>query len=215
VIPPNSAIVLAGGKGSRLGQDKRYLRLSSTGSQLVETIQRVSEVADDVVVAVARDPDEVKQELALTNARARVVQDVELNAGPLAGLCAALDVVEHDIALVVACDLPLLNVAVLRGLLGRPRDYDLLVPRRADGTLEMLHAVYRRACLDTLRECLAAGRLKLHRAVDDLLAAGRVVRFVDEDEIARDDPSLLTFFNVNTPADLDRARALLASRLSS
>jgi len=75
VIPPSSAVVLAGGKSSPLGQDKRYLRLGPARSQLVETFQRVSEVADDVVVAVARDPDEVRQELASTNARARVVQD--------------------------------------------------------------------------------------------------------------------------------------------
>ena len=42
--------------------------------------------------------------------------------------------------------------------------------------------------------------------------AGRIVRFVDDDEMAAFDPSLLTFFNVNTPADLDLATRLRANR---
>jgi molybdopterin-guanine dinucleotide biosynthesis protein A len=208
-LPPVSAVVLAGGKSARLGQDKRFLHLGSARSQLEETIARVSAVAEEVLIAVGPDSINLEAPLRSNFPTIHLVVDAVPGAGPLAGLCAALSAVAHERALVVACDLPLLNLATLRFLLARPRDYDLLVPRRADGRLEMLHAIYHRRCLDVLQRLLAADRLRLAGAVDDLVAAGRVVRYVEERDLAAADPDLLSFFNVNTPTDLATARRLI------
>lgn len=79
---------------------------------------------------------------------------------------------------------------------------DLVVPRRQSGTLEMLLAVYRRTCLPSARVLLARGRLRLAGLADELVAAGRVVSFVEEDALRALDPGLASFYNLNTPDDL-------------
>jgi molybdopterin-guanine dinucleotide biosynthesis protein A len=173
------------------------IRLGSSRTQLAETINRVSAVADDIVIA--GDPAE-----SVTD-RATLVSDVDVGAGPLAGIVAGVNAARHDYAIVVACDLPFLNVELLRHLIALPRDYALLVPGRSDGTLEMLHAVYSKSTCTTLHECLRQGRLRLADLPGALESDGLTVRIVDEGWLRRHDPSLRSFFNLNTPSDLRRA----------
>ena len=194
--------MLAGGKSRRLGQDKRQLPIASPLPLLAETIARVSQLSDDVIVASGSDAP--WPELAPT----RFVLDAGPDCGPLGGICSGLAAVRHERALVVACDLPFLNLAVLRALLRRTAGEALVVPRRADGRLEMLHAIYDRACLPTIQRRLASRQLRLSDLAEALEQQGLGVRFVDEAELAAEDPELLSFFNVNTPEDLARARRL-------
>jgi molybdopterin-guanine dinucleotide biosynthesis protein A len=204
-----SAIVLAGGKSSRLGQDKRALRLVSARTQLEETVCRVAAVSTDVVVVVDSAP-EVYRQLA-----ARVVTDERSGAVPLGGLCAGLVAIRQERALVVACDLPFLSVTVLRSLVEQSDAADLVVPRRADGTLEMLHAIYRKTCLGVARRHLATGQLRLADLVPAILSEGLVVRLIDESELIDLDPELRSFVNVNTPQDLRRVHALFSAEQST
>jgi len=197
VISRASAIVVAGGKSSRLGQDKRLLRLFSSRTLLEETVLRLSTLTDDVVVVVS------SQSVDLEGLSAKIVQDPVPGAGPLNALYAGLMAAEHEYAIAVACDMPFLSTTLLRGLLDLPRDYDALVPRRSDGTLETLHAVYRKTCLEAIRRRLDAGRFKLAALLDDL-----TVRFVDEPWLRQYDPQLRSLLNVNTPEDLENVKDL-------
>jgi molybdopterin-guanine dinucleotide biosynthesis protein A len=197
VISRASAIVVAGGKSSRLGQDKRLLRLFSSRTLLEETILRVSTLTDDVVVVVS------SQSVDLEGLPSKIVRDPVPGAGPLNALYAGLMAAEHEYAIVVACDMPFLSTALLQGLLELPRGYDALVPRRSDGTLETLHAVYRKTCLEAIRRRLDAGRLKLAALLDDV-----TVRFVDEPWLRQYDPQLRSLLNVNTPEDLENVKDL-------
>jgi len=199
VTAPISAIVVAGGESRRLGQDKRFLRLRSSQTLLEATVSTVATLTDDVLVVVSTDP------ARFAALPARVVQDPCHGAGPLNALVAGLAAMRHDTALVVACDLPFLNPTLLRALLEQPRDYDLLAPRRADGRLEMLHAVYRKTCLDPARRRLADGRLRMAGLIDDVRT-----RIVEEATLRRYDPTLRSFLNVNTPDDLRLVAELLA-----
>jgi molybdopterin-guanine dinucleotide biosynthesis protein A len=203
VTSATSAVVLAGGRSRRLGQDKRALRLASNLTLLETTISRVQSVADDVVVVGARD--------LITDARPRVrwIADAVPESGPLAGLVAGLDAIRHEFAVVVACDLPLLNPDLLHALADWPRSYDLLVPRRADGTLEMLHAVYRVTCRGVARRSLEERRLRLSELADAVASAGLIVEMIEERALQPIDPTLSSFFNVNTPVDLQLARRLI------
>lgn len=204
-----SGIVLAGGRSVRLGRDKRTLAFGSSGNQLEETVRRVATVTTEVIVAAGDEPTSVANLLRSAPPHAAIVPDLQAGAGPLGGLCAGLAAIHNDHAMVVACDLPFLSVSVLGYLLGRPRDYDLLVPRRANGRVEMLHAIYRRTCLPILRARLSQGQLRLHAAIGEIQKAGLTVRFVEDSDLARFDPGLRTFFNVNTAQDAREARRIL------
>ena len=199
MMPSASAIVVAGGESRRLGQDKRQLRLGSSRTLLEATVATVASLTDDVVIVVSTDPT------LHAGMPARVVQDPQPGAGPLNALVAGLAAIEHEFAVVVACDLPFLNRSLLRGLLSESRDYDLLVPVRADGRLEMLHAIYGKSCLRPARRRLADRRLKLAGLADDVRT-----RVVDEASLRRYAPSLRSFINVNTPDDLRAVTEMLA-----
>src|SRR5262249_51373148 len=119
---PASAIVLAGGLSQRLGQDKRQGRLLGAARPplLEDGVSIVARLCEDVVV-VLNDPD------AWPNLPARLVPDVYPDGGALGGIYSGLMAAQHAYALAVACDMPFLNPELLRAMLERLRDYDVLV----------------------------------------------------------------------------------------
>src|SRR3972149_5635096 len=135
-MEPLDGIVLAGGKSRRLGVDKALLSLGGAPPHTV--VQRVSLVCPRVIVAVDR-PGRYRR-LGLP---ARFVADASPGLGPLAGLQSGLQACITAHAFVVACDLPFLNMELLRYMAGLPRSYQALVPRSA-GRDHPLPAVYAR-----------------------------------------------------------------------
>jgi len=122
--------------------------------------------------------------------------------GVLSGLHAGLLVARHELAVVVACDMPFLSVALLQHMASRAPGYDAVVPRW-QGEVEPLHAIY--SC-----HCIAAIELILRRGGGRIveLYAHVNVRYLEPDEIVRFAPEGLSFFNVNSPQDWARAQAL-------
>lgn len=104
--------------------------------------------------------------------------------------------------LVVACDMPFLNQALLGYMLQLAPNFDLVIPRLGN-MIEPLHAVYSKNCLAPMEYLLKQGSLKV-RQLFDLIK----VRYVETDEISRFDPKHLSFFNINTEADLKVAKQL-------
>jgi molybdopterin-guanine dinucleotide biosynthesis protein A len=129
----------------------------------------------------------------------------------LVGIATALRAAQCDFALVVACDMPLLSLPLLRAMAREPRDYDALVPalignrndRAGDLALEPLHAIYSRTCVPSIDARLRAGRLK----VWEFLATVRM-RTLPAAWVREYDPALTSFVNANDPRELAVARAL-------
>jgi molybdopterin-guanine dinucleotide biosynthesis protein A len=198
--PPTSAIVLAGGRSRRLGQDKALLDLGQ-GPLLVHTVTLASQLCPDVVVVT--DLPGRYRHLGLD---VRWACDRIAGAGPLAGLEAGLQTIQHDFALLLACDYPFLDPRLLGYMLARPRDYEALVPIW-EGRWHPLQAVYARSCLPVVQEALSKGE----RSMEALLSRLQL-RAVTAQEIRLIDPQGLSLFNLNTPQDLAWARSLLAQR---
>ncbi|MDP2673612.1 MAG: molybdenum cofactor guanylyltransferase [Dehalococcoidia bacterium] len=195
-MEPLDGIVLAGGQSRRLGVDKALLSLG--GAPLLQTVvQRVSQVCRRVIVAVDR-PGRYRR-LGLL---ARFVADASPGLGPLAGLQSGLRACSSEYALVVACDLPFLNVELLRYMAGLPRSYQALVPRSA-GRDHPLHAVYALSCLPEVDALLATGGGSMQQ-----LLARLDVRRLDDSDLHQIDPDGLSLLNLNDESDLERARSL-------
>lgn len=205
-----SLIVNAGGASRRMGQPKALLRVPNTGEPLLRhVIMRLAALPLEQVIVVVNDPNLVAAG-GLTG-RVQVVTDAETGRGPLAGLIAGLAICA-EWALVVACDLPLINPALCRFLYslaegagpGPAQVYEAIVPV-VGGREQPLHALYHRAVLPVAEQQLATGE----RRVAALLHQVRT-RWVAEEELRPFDPHLYSFFNVNTPAEWAAACALLA-----
>jgi len=126
------------------------------------------------------------------------VPDYDPPSGPLGGLAAGLAAMEHDLAIVVACDMPLLNPDLLRYLIERAAGVDAAVPLTGQ-EFEPLHAAYRRSCLPAIRRRLANDQRRVVSFFGDV----RVIA-VPEAEWRLIDPDGQSLSNLNTPDDLAR-----------
>lgn len=199
VTPAISAVVLAGGKGRRLGKDKRQLVIGQQ-TLLERSIDIVATLTDDVIVATC-EPGQINQAIA-----ARAVCDVIPGNGALSGLHAGLHAARYDHALVVGCDMPFLNLRLIRYMAIIVPGYDAIVPVWQNEA-EPLHAVYARTCLPAVEAALRDGS---KRIIDFYSHVN--VRYLDPTEIALFDPEGLSFFNINTLQDWERAQAIEAAR---
>lgn len=192
---PVSVIVLAGGLSRRLGADKAFLEMD--GQSLIQRIvTKMSSLSGDVVV-VTNSADK------FSHLGTRLIKDVYPGKGALGGIYSGLLAAQNEHSVVVACDMPLLDLDLLRYMILLAHDQDVVIPR-VDGFLEPLHTVYSRRCLEPINELLAQGGLKIL----DFFPKVRV-RYVEEEEVNIFDPEHLSFWNVNTPADWERLQDLL------
>jgi len=196
-----SCIVLAGGKGLRLGYDKT-LETVGNRSLLQWVVFHLSSFNSDIIIVTATEQSFPQ---FTGYPRLTIIADTYPGKGPLGGIYTGLSVSDSFYNLVVACDMPFLNRALLSYMIQLSVNFDLVVPRLGN-MVEPLHAVYSKGCLPTIERQLKQGNL----GVTELLNLVRV-RYVEAEEINRFDPKHLSFFNVNTKADLERARELVKS----
>lgn len=133
----------------------------------------------------------------------RMVSDVFPEGGPLGGIYTGLRAARGDAVFTVACDMPFLRAEVIRAVVSRAGEADVVVPK-IRGRPETLHALYARTCLPHMEEALRAGRLK----VAGFFPRVRVLQ-IPEEEVARIADPALCFMNVNTQVELARARRLV------
>jgi len=193
-----SCIVLAGGKGLRLGRDKAQEAVGNS-NLLQRVVSQLSSFSNDIIIVTARG----KSLSQFTGCpRFRIVADAYPGKGALVGLGSGLAASNSWYNLVVACDMPFLNQDLLRYMIKFSAGFDLVVPR-VGKLVEPLHAVYSKSCLAPIERLLSQGNLRVS-ALFDLVK----VRYVEADEIDSFDPRHLSFFNINTKADLEMAQQL-------
>ena len=192
-------VVLAGGRSTRLGQDKIRLRLPGDGRDMLARTADLLAARTDGVVVSCRRSSAIAESGGL-----RVIPDEEEGLGPLGGVQSALRALREPI-LVLSCDLPFMDGATLDRLLAardaRPAGAILTTFQQVEtGYIEALVAVYEPACLPCFEEARARGLRQLNLVVPE--ASQARIPYTRAD--AR------PFFNINFPADLERARRLLS-----
>ncbi|HWO71974.1 MAG TPA: molybdenum cofactor guanylyltransferase [Dehalococcoidia bacterium] len=196
-----AAIVLAGGRSTRLGRDKASEVLLGR-TLLQRVLDRLDGLVDEWLIVKA-----VGQRLppVVTTPAAKVIEDAYPGSGPLGGLYSGLAAMRAPFAIAVACDMPLLQPRLIAELLRLAPGHGAVVPLH-DGLPEPLCAVYSRDCAAIIRAHLEAGRLKLTGFLDEIDTL-----YVKPDVWREFDPEGLSFLNVNREADLARAARVLAA----
>ena len=190
---------MAGGVSRRLGKNKALERIG--GRALIErVVDRLIPVTTEVMVVVARPKQ--AEPLPLPSS-VRVITDRYPGRGSLGGIFTGVDASAERWSLVVACDMPFLDLDLLRHLMAKSTNADAVIPR-LNGQPEPLHALYSKACLGPMERMLRAGQLKIAPLFETVR-----VRYVDEGTIDRIDPRHLSFFNINTQAQLEEALRLV------
>ncbi|MBI4832753.1 MAG: molybdenum cofactor guanylyltransferase [Candidatus Lindowbacteria bacterium] len=199
-----SAVILAGGKSTRMGRNKALLDFG--GETLIGRLYGLLKKAFDEVLISANEPG-IYDFLG-----APITHDVFVEAGSLAGIHAGLLRSRAQSCFFVACDMPFVNIELVRFLYEFTSDYDVVIPQsRFDNDsrtgLEPLHAFYSRRCVPHIEEQLRRGDPK----IIDFFPYVRV-REVTVEEMRPFDPEGLSYFNVNTQEKYELARARLAGQ---
>jgi molybdopterin-guanine dinucleotide biosynthesis protein A len=198
------AIILAGGKSSRMGRDKASLDFE--GETLLERVtRRVAEAVEIVVVVAAPG-----QEIPRLAANVRVVRDDVPDQGPLRGIATGLATLEGRVEAVFVgtTDAPFLRPAFVARLaaLRAAGDRDAVIPR-IDGVDHPLSAVYATRMRATADDLLARN-VRRARALGEsgnALYADRALLLADP-RVAETDPELASLHNLNTPEAYEAAR---------
>ncbi len=192
-----TSIVLAGGKNLRLGRNKALEVVG--GKKLIErVIERLRPLSTQILIVTSEGQFDFPPAC-----NAEIMVDLYPGKGPLGGIYTGLLASQSSYSIAVACDMPFLNTGLLRYMVERASDFDVVIPRLDEGMVESLHAVYSKGCIVSIRRQLELNQLGVH----SLLSKVRV-KYIEREECQKLDPQLLSFFNINCQSDLDRANAL-------
>ncbi|OIO90626.1 MAG: hypothetical protein AUK03_12625 [Anaerolineae bacterium CG2_30_64_16] len=187
-----------------MGRDKTWLIFE--GQPLVLHLARhVLPIVQELIIST-NTPEDFGTLLETLPIPVRLVPDQFPGAGPVAGLHAGLDAAAHDLVLLLAVDMPLVNPDLLGYLASLAPGFDAVVPQVPHPQTrvpvpEPLHACYRRSCLPAISAHLAAGHRRMVSFLPDVKT-----RFVPPEEIASLDPDFLSFLNVNTPEEWEEVK---------
>jgi molybdopterin-guanine dinucleotide biosynthesis protein A len=189
--------IQAGGKSSRMGQDKALLPFH--GIPLVQyVLGRLAPLAEETLVTT-NNPD------AYRFLGVRLVRDLRPGRGALGGLYTALAAATGEFVAVAACDMPFANPQFFAAAsrLIAASDADVVIPQTEHG-YEPLHALYRReTCLPAIEAALDANQWKVIAWFPQVN-----IHALTLEETAVFNPDGLTFWNLNTPDDFQKAVSL-------
>lgn len=192
-----SIVIQAGGQSTRMGRDKGLVSFGR-GTLLEHILSQLQGYKRDTFIISNNIEDYTRFGLA-------VYADVITGIGALGGVYSALYYAKTDYILLLAVDMPFVNLDLLNYLLEEASGYDVVIPKVSErGFLEPFRAVYSRRCLAPIKQKIDAGQRKVI-SFFDLVS----VNVIEPEELARYDPEGETFFNLNTPEDLEKARTML------
>jgi molybdenum cofactor guanylyltransferase len=184
-----SGIILAGGKNSRMGTPKSFLKIN--GTRLIDIILKVYREIFSEIIIVTNEP------LAYMEfSDAIIVTDIYKEKGALGGIYTGLFYTSNDYSFVAACDMPYLNKDFILYLVGLAGKHDIIVPELADG-LQPLHAIYSKNCLLPIKRLLTADKLKITGFYKEMR-----LKKIPEEKITPFNKDGRLFLNINTPEEL-------------
>jgi len=182
-----TGVILAGGKSSRMGTSKAFLKIAE--ERLIDrNIRLLRNIFKDVLIVVSNPQEYLLKE-------ATIVTDIFPEKGALGGLYTGLFFSPGDYAFVMACDMPFLKRSFVEYLAGNAEDYDIVIPAPPDG-LQPLCAVYSRICLPTIKNLLDKNRLQIRK-----FYPGHRVLEIPAAKLSSFDSQGNMFTNLNTPED--------------
>jgi len=193
-----TGIVLAGGLSRRLGRDKAVELVA--GQMLIQRVlSRISQVTEEIVVVVN---DTSRASTLPIGNDAHLAIDMYPDSGSLGAIFTGLMASHSDWGIVVACDMPFLNIPLLQKILSLRDNHDAVVPL-LNGRPEPIHSAYSKTCLPHIENKLQENNLKIATFFNDI-----DVEYLQQEEVEMLDKNHYSFFNVNTEQDLETARQI-------
>jgi molybdopterin-guanine dinucleotide biosynthesis protein A len=147
--------ILAGGKSSRMGADKAFLKIGEK-TFLENAVEILKPNCEQIKIVLNKSRNHFIKKLPVGVSH---IFDIHENRGALGGIHAAFENCQTEYAVILAVDLPFVTseaVGKLCEIILCEKDFSAIVPRQRDKRLQPLCAVYRsKDCLNQLKEILS------------------------------------------------------------
>lgn len=199
-----SAIVLAGGFSKRIGQEKALIRLADK-PLIIHVIERILESVDEIIVVISNNKLKDIFEQMLNRMAIVVVDQCKMHS-PLVGALTGFERVKNDLALLLPCDTPFISSRITSFLMDLCVNKNAVVPRWPNGYIEPLQAAYHtKSAFTAAKKSLETGNVDLRTFIGNLPK----VQYISTSILQQFDLKLLTFFNINTQKELEKAELTL------
>ncbi len=147
-----NAVILVGGKSSRMGTNKAFLELK--GKTFIELqIELLREMFDEIFISANTSSEYEYLNLP-------IFKDVYPGKGPLGGIYTSLINSSSLHTFMLACDMPFVEPELIKHLKDLTKEYDVVIPKSEKG-LEPLHAFYSKKCIDQIKKSLDENNLRI------------------------------------------------------
>lgn len=196
----NTAVILAGGKSSRMGFDKQLIKIDDR--YLIEILVEVLSSEFDEIIIISNDHSVYKDMHFDTNVI--IEKDIISGKGPLCGLYSALHYSSSDYIFLIACDMPYINLDYIRYLKSKIEEN----PKASAAVtekgkwVEPFYGFYSRELMDDIIKNIEDDNLKIL----NLLLKNETI-YIKESDARRFSKSLAIFENLNTIKDIEHFKA--------
>lgn len=183
-----TAIILAGGKSSRMGFDKQFLKIENR-RLMNSIINQLKEEFDEIII-VTNKPENY---LGLSH---KIAVDEIKDKGPLGGIHAGLKIASSQYALVMACDMPNVNMAYIRYMMENLGQHGCTT--KFGEWIEPFCSFYSKDMVEDIEKYLQSNRRSIHQLLQTL-----DFNYIEEEDARRFSPDWEMFLNLNTKKDLE------------
>ncbi|MGI6585777.1 MAG: molybdenum cofactor guanylyltransferase [Gracilibacteraceae bacterium] len=188
-----TAIILAGGKSSRMGFDKQFLKLQDR--YVIEMIaEKLKEIFSEIIIVTGKPEEYVKYGF-------KPVEDEVKNFGPLAGIHVGLKNSGSMYNYVVACDMPFINVKYIRYMMELIREHEGSIDgviTKLGNWIEPFNAFYSKRLIGNIEESMKMGKRQINMMIQDA-----DVLYISEAKAREFSPDWEMFTNINTYRDYE------------
>ena len=197
-----TGIILAGGKSTRIGANKPQLKIGK-GHLIDRVADTLSQFTSSILIVTTED--QVSLVESATHS-ARRVKDIYPGKGPLGGIYTGLMHAETSYSLVVGCDMPFLNIGLIKYMIDGACGFAAVAPK-IGWMIQPLHAIYSKSCVPSIETLIREDQLQIIKLFNLVNT-----RYVTQREIDQFDPGHLSFLNINTEGDLLKAEVLIGGQ---
>jgi molybdopterin-guanine dinucleotide biosynthesis protein A len=197
-----TAIILAGGFAKRFGSDKGILKIANI-PLINHVVKKVESLVNEILIVTNSKKKIDLYSKELSGIEVDFYLDINEEIGPLGGALTGLKHSKGNYSLIIPFDTPFLSKKILSLLFDLCKNRSAVIPRWPNGHIEPLHSVYNTkeafiAALDSVN--------KNEKKVRSIIQKLQNVFYISTEILQSFDPKLLTFFNINTPSDLEVAK---------
>lgn len=195
-----TAIILAGGKSSRMGTDKAFLKIGNQ-SLIKRQIGLLRKIFEKIIIVTNSSPKYRGYK------GIKIISDIIPHRGPLGGIYSGLIASNSTYNFVIACDMPFINPGLIRYIIRNRDNYDIIIPK-IDRKYHPLFGVYSKNCIPIMEKALRKDKLNVSTIFPKVKTG-----FISRQEIERFDKQLLSLININTQDDLAMVKEIRGGNL--